>query len=111
MRSLRTRLFAYLIGGAAILFLAAGFALTAVIAAWLQREFDRALLARARGLMALTEQQAGQIEFDYEPEHMPEFGVSAGPEYFEIRLVDGSLLARSRSFEASDETRRASLVA
>jgi signal transduction histidine kinase len=111
MRSLRTRLFVYLIGGAAILFLAVGLALTTVIAAWLQRDFDRALLARARGLMALTEQQAGQIEFDVEPEHLPEFGVSASPEYFELRLVDGSLLARSRSFEASDSTRRASLIA
>ena len=110
MRSLRTRLFVYLIGGAALLFLVTGFGLTRTIAAWLEGEFDRGLLAKARGLVALTEQEAGRIEFDFRSELMPEFGASASPEYFELRLADGSLIARSPSFERSDETGRASLI-
>jgi signal transduction histidine kinase len=110
MRSLRTRLFVYLIGGSALLFLVAGFGLTRAIATWLQGEFDRGLLAKATALVVLTEQEADRIEFDFRSELMPEFGASASPEYFELRLADGSLIARSASFESSDATRRASLV-
>lgn len=110
MGSLRTRLFVYLIGGAAGLFLVAGVALTATIAAWLQAEFDRGLEAKARGLAALAEQDAGGIEFDFENKAMPEFRGSASPEYFELWRADGSLIARSPSFELSDQTRRARLT-
>jgi signal transduction histidine kinase len=110
MRSLRTRLFVYLTAGAAILFLVAGLALTRTVAVWLQREFDRGLEAKARGLIALTEQETDKIEFDFASELMPEFGDPAGPEYFELWLADGSLVGRSPSFELTDETRRAGLV-
>jgi two-component system, OmpR family, heavy metal sensor histidine kinase CusS len=109
VRSLRTRLFVYLVGGAAVLFLVAGVALTWTIAAWLQREFDRGLEAKARALVALTEQEGGRIEFDFEDELMPEFGDPARPEYFELWVADGSLAERSPSFELSDDTRRARL--
>ena len=110
MRSLRTRLFVYLIGGSAVLLLAAGFALSATIAAWLQSEFDRSLEAKARALVALTEQDGGQIEFDFRNDLMPEFGDAPNPEYFELRLADGSLSRRSPSFDLSAETRGRSLV-
>lgn len=98
MRSLRTRLFVYLVGGAAVLFLVAGFALTVTMARWLQSEFDRGLETKARALVALTEQEADRIEFDFEEEHMPEFGAAASSEYFELWLADGSLIRRSPSF-------------
>lgn len=110
MRSLRTRLFVYLVGGAAALFLVAGFALTVTMARWLQSEFDRGLETKARALVALTEQEADRIEFDFEEEHMPEFGVAASPEYFELWLADGSLIRRSPSFERTNETRGATLL-
>ena len=110
MGSLRTRLFVYLIGGAAALLLAAGVVLRTIVADSLQREFDRALLAEARGLVALTEQKADQIEFEFDSEHMPEFGMGADPEYFELWLADGSLLQRSPSFDQNDQTRAASLL-
>ena len=110
MGSLRTRLFVYVVGGAALLILVAGIVLTWTMAAWLQREFDRGLEAKARALVALTEEDAGRIEFDFESEHMPQFGDPAEPEYFELWLADGTLLARSPSFERNDETRRARLV-
>jgi signal transduction histidine kinase len=110
VRSLRTRLFVYLTGGAAVLFIVAGLVLTRTIASWLQSEFDRALLAKARGLIALTDQIAGQIEFDFERGMMPEFEASADAEYFELRFENGSLMRRSPSFEVTDDTRRAILI-
>ena len=57
MGSLRGRLFVYLIGGTALAVLVAGFVLRTIVADALQREFDRALLAEARGLVALAEQE------------------------------------------------------
>lgn len=110
MRSLRARLFVYVAGGAALLIAAAGIALNWTMTAWLQAEFDRGLEAKARALVALTEEDAGRIEFDFDGDVMPEFGDPAGPEYFELWLADGTLLARSPSFERTGETRRASLV-
>jgi two-component system sensor histidine kinase QseC len=110
MRSLRTRLFVYLTAGAAVLFTVAGFALTRAIATRLESEFDRGLMARASGLVALTEQERDGIEFDFEPELMPEFGPSTHPEYFELWLADGSLFRRSPSFELDQAAREAALV-
>lgn len=110
MRSLRTRLFVYLIGGAMALLLVGGLVLRTIVADALQREFDRALLAKARSLVALTEQDAGQIEFEFDRDRMPEFGEGAESEYFELWLADGSLLQRSPSFDQSDQARAASLV-
>jgi two-component system sensor histidine kinase QseC len=110
MRSLRSRLFVYLLGGTAVVLLVAGFVLRTIVADALQKEFDGALLAKARGLVVLTEQEADQIEFEFDSEHMPEFGVGAEPEYFELWLADGSLVQRSPSFDQSDQTRAASLV-
>ena len=95
MRSLRTRLFVYLIGGVALVLVVGGVVLTTIVTGALQREFDRGLEAKASGLVALTEREAGQIEFEFDPEHMPQFGDGADPEYFELWLPDGSLLQRS----------------
>ena len=110
MGSLRGRLFVYLIGGTALALLVAGFVLRPIVADTLQREFDRALLAKARGLVALTEQEGDQVEFEFQEEHMPEFAAGAEPEYFELWLADGSLVQRSPSFDASDQMRAASLA-
>jgi hypothetical protein len=110
MGSLRGRLFVYLIGGTALALVVAGFVLRTIVADALQTEFDRALLAKARGLVALTEQEGDQVEFEFQSEHMPEFAAEAEPEYFELWLADGSLVQRSPSFDASDATRGASLA-
>jgi signal transduction histidine kinase len=58
-------------------------------------EFDAALLTKARILMALTEQEAGVIEFDYKPHLLTEFEVTERPEYFQFYLDDGTMLLRS----------------
>jgi signal transduction histidine kinase len=110
MRSLRTRLFFYLLGGTAVLVLGAGLIARTIVTDALQREFDRALRAKAAGLIALTEQEAGQMEFEFRSEHMPEFGAAAEPEYFAIWLADGSLVHQSPSLEASPGTRGTGLA-
>ena len=110
MGSLRGRLFVYLIVGTTLALLVAGFVLRPIIADALQREFDRALLAKARGLVALTEQEGDQVEFEFREEHMSEFAAGAEPEYFELWLADGSLVQRSPSFDANDQMRAASLA-
>ena len=48
MRSLRARLFVYLLGGVAVLLIVAGLVLRTIVADAFQREFDRALQAKAR---------------------------------------------------------------
>ncbi len=58
-------------------------------------EFDAALLAKARALEALTEQEKGHIEFDYKPKLMPEFGREDAPDHFQFWLDDGMVLLRS----------------
>ena len=63
MRSLRARLFVYLVGGASVVLVAGGLTLRAIVVNALQVEFDVALSAKARSLVALTEQEGGQIEF------------------------------------------------
>ena len=110
MRSLRGRLLLFLVGAAAVPLLAAGLAVRTIAVDSLQEEFDGALWARAKALAALTDQEGGRVELDFESEHMPEFSVSAEPEYFELWLATGSLLRRSPSFDTSDATRHASLV-
>jgi two-component system, OmpR family, heavy metal sensor histidine kinase CusS len=96
--------------GAAVPLLAAGLALRTIVVNSLQEEFDGALWGRAKGLASLTEQKDGRIRFEFESEHMSEFSVGSEPEYFELWLATGFLLRRSPSFDASDATRRASLV-
>jgi len=58
-------------------------------------EFDAALLARARALAALTEQEEQRVEFDYESARMPEFEREERPDYFQFWLEDGRAIERS----------------
>ena len=110
MRSLRTRLLLFLMGGAAVPLLAAGLALRTIVVSSLEEEFDGALWAQAKTLATLTEQENGRIQVEFDVEHMPEFAVGSEAAYFELWDATGALLRRSPSFDASEATRRASLV-
>ena len=96
MRSLRRTITLALAGGFTAVIVASGLWTTRALARTVTDDFDDALLARARGLAALTEQERGHIELDYTPENMPEFEREAGPEYFQFWLDDGKVLMRSR---------------
>ena len=100
MKSLRSRLYVYLLIAILPLLAATGLATGLAFTAWMQREFDRTLEASARALVTLTEQESGTVVFEFAGEIMPEFGTSDSPQYFELWLDDGTLFERSESFEA-----------
>ncbi len=73
----------------------------------LLNEFDAALLGKARTVAAMVEVNASTVSFDADLEQMPEFTTEKRPDYFEIWLKDGSLLARSPSLHGKDLPRSA----
>ncbi len=97
MRSLRNRLWVLLAGGTGAVLLVAWLVLEIVAVSWVEREFDRALLAKARALVTLTKQDGRRVELDFADEFMPEFEARRRPEYFQVDLDDGRTLERSRS--------------
>lgn len=98
MHSIRQQISSRLLTGASVLLLIASFALGTAIHSRLVGELDHTLETKIRALAALTSREAGFIEFDFSPAQMPEFDHGANePEYFELRLPDGRLLAKSPS--------------
>lgn len=93
--SIRRRLLVALAAGFALLIAAAAVAADGVVRDRLTEEFDGALVARARALVALTEEEEGRIEFDYRPGAMPEFERAEEPDHFQFWLDDGRSLLRS----------------
>jgi len=69
-------------GGAAALYLA--------MRAGLVAEFDRALEAQARALAALTSEEDGRYEMDFDATLMPSFSKGAHPDSFQLWLPDGT---------------------
>lgn len=87
-KSIRATLSLYLLLGTAALLLVAGLALDYMVRSWLEAEFDRGLEAKAAGFISLTEQDGDQVELDFAPEFMPEFGDEEDPEYFQMWVGD-----------------------
>jgi len=106
MKSIRKQLTAGLLAGLLLLIAAGGLGLHAVLRARLIAQYDAGLLAQARALATLTEDD-GEIEFEYAGEMLPEFGRPGAPEYFEFWHVDGRVLERSVSLGTRDLPRRA----
>jgi two-component system sensor histidine kinase QseC len=101
-RSLRGRLTAGLLIGTGVLLAAGGWILDHVLSTRLRRDFDAALLTRARSLATQTEQERGRVWLQYTDEVMPDFELRHHPDYFEIWLADGSVVERSRSLGKRD---------
>ncbi len=100
MYSVRRRLTLVLALGFGVLIAGAGFWVQDVVRERATAEFDEALLAKARAIAALTDQEEGRIEFDYTAGAMPEFERSEEPEYFQFWLDDGTVLLRSTRLTA-----------
>ena len=96
-QSIHAHLTKMILLGAGLLVAALALTLDLSTRRFLIRRFDGELFHRAQGLMALVQQDEKGIEFDFVSEMMPEFESPEGPEYFEIWLEDGNLLARSNS--------------
>ena len=73
----------------------------------LYANLDRDLATRAQTVAALVELENGAIELDLPVEFMPEFGPGERPDYFELRLASGEVVARSRSLEGRELARTA----
>lgn len=119
-RSVQRRLTVFLLLGCGALFLLTGLILERAIVRWLEADFDRALERRAEALVALSEQEDGEVELDFVADLMPEFasipgaGHAANPDqepeeetpFFELWLHrdDGGLevFGRSPSLRDSD---------
>ena len=102
MKSLRSRLTAGLLIGTGLLLAAGGFVLQRVIASRLRRDYDAALIARARSLATLTEQKDGRVWLQFTDEVMPDFASKQSPDYFQIWLAGGPVIERSRSLGTRD---------
>lgn len=99
MRSLRGRLTVWLLGGAGLLLVFGALVLFRVTDLRLRREFDDALLTKARSLATLTEQEEGRVWLEG-ADAMPELAGGQDPEYFQIWRDDGRVIDRSRSLGA-----------
>ncbi len=97
MASLRRRLITGTALGTAAVLLAAGFALYAMVKSSLLSEFDHALLEKARTLAGMIEQEERRVELEFAEADMSEFTRTDRPEYFQVWLADGGVIARSDS--------------
>ena len=61
-------------------------------------DFDQTLLAQARTLAVITEQEDQQLSLDFNIEEMPEFKSAENSAYFAIWRSDGKLIARSQLY-------------
>ncbi len=99
MYSIRRRLTIWIAGTFVVLVAGAGLLMARTIERRMTEEFDTVLVAQARALKSLTEEEAGQIEFDYVPDYMPEYEREEAPDYFQFWLDDGRVLLRSNRLE------------
>ncbi len=102
MTSLRGRLTLLLVAGMGLLLAAGSLVLDRAITTRLLHAFDATLIAKAKSLETLTEQQKGRVWLEPTHEVMPEFEARLGAEYFQLWLADGSVLARSHSLRSGD---------
>lgn len=110
MRSLRTQLLVGTALAAAAVLLIAGIAAYVLIDRALRTEFDAALAARARALVAFFEQDNDELEFDLLEIKLPEYEPSPDAEYYQVWIGD-DVFARSPSLQAVDLPRLAGSLA
>jgi signal transduction histidine kinase len=102
LRSLRGRLTVWLLAGTGLLLAIAGLFLDRTIGSRLRRDFDAGLIDEARSVMAVTEQQDGRVALELSPGLMPEFEGGKRPDYFQLWVDGGRVLARSPSLGGRD---------
>ena len=90
MYSIKRRLLLVLAAGFAVLIAGTAIYVESILRDQATAEFDAALTAEARALISLTEQERGQVEFDYDAVHMTQFEREQNPDLFQFWLEDGS---------------------
>lgn len=102
MISLRARLLISTGLGMSCVLLAAGLALYAAAQSLIYRELDQSLIQKITTLAGLIKEEQAGIELEFAESDMEEFRRSPRPEYYEVWLADGPVLARSPSLNGSD---------
>ena len=103
LRSLRSRLLAGMMLASALLLAAFGSVVYTMTRRSMRTEFDGALEATARALIAAIEIDGGTVEMDLDPDKMPEFRrTHHGRAYFQYYADDGTSLIRSDSLGDGD---------
>ena len=82
MRSLRNRLIAATLAATLLILLVAASLIYGLIRGTLVAEFDETLLAKARAIASVAEQDEGRFELDLESAQMPEFEPGNGLSIF-----------------------------
>lgn len=96
--SLRRRLVLGVVAGLVLLQV-----LSCLAVYWLQRRmlydrFDQSLIATARALVPLIRHDEKKgLHFDHEHQPLPEFQREAGPDYFQLWVREGRIVAKSRT--------------
>jgi two-component system heavy metal sensor histidine kinase CusS len=107
-RSLRLRLLFGISIATALILALLGFSVYLFMWHRLLREFDLDQQAKARTIAAMVEVNDRAISFDADLQQMPEFTAQTrNPEFFEIYLNSGKVLARSPSLGNNDLPRSA----
>src|SRR5262245_14813899 len=105
MKSLHSRLTVWQVGGAGLLLVLGALVLSRIMDLRLQREFDTALLAKARSLVTVTEQKKGRVWMEG-VEALPELAGGPNPDYFQAWYDDGRVIERSSSLGSGNLPRQ-----
>ena len=102
MGSIRTYLLWRLLGGTALILLAAGAAVFLVVKRSLLAQFDANLADRVQGFASILFQVKDDVSFEFSDQLMPEYEREELPDYFQLWFADGRLLERSNSLSGKD---------
>jgi two-component system heavy metal sensor histidine kinase CusS len=97
MRSLQNRLIAATLVAMLLILLGAAALIYGMIRGALVAEFDETLLAKAKAISALAEEDERRFELDLAAAQMPEFELGNRCEYFQVSGGDDTTLSRSPS--------------
>jgi signal transduction histidine kinase len=86
----------------ALLLIAFGLVVYTAIRRALINQFDTSLASTARIMAAAVEQDANEIELEFEVSKMPEFQTAEKPAYYQLWRQDGSVAAKSPLLGADD---------
>jgi len=73
---------------------------------WLVKEYDHALLDRARILVTLTYDTENLPELHFADEFMPEYSSPQAPHYFQLWYSNGEVMERSKSLGLEDLSKK-----
>jgi len=95
VKSIRKYLYSRILWGSSVILVIGSVLLALAIRHLDIKEYDADLESKARTLATLVLREGREIEVNFAGEFMPEFETAENPEYFQVRLQDGSLIERS----------------